>query len=131
MNYNGFGQPFQQNSYYPTAYPSYQQPMAPTAKTISMISGRMVNDVKDIYPNEVPMDGSIGVYPENNGGHIYTKQWTPEGTINTVSYVPEIPQAQQMAIMNDIVERLERIERLIGRSGIVKKPQGKEASANE
>lgn len=56
---------------------------------ISTIVGRVVPNQNDIKANEVPMDGTPGVFPQNDGSCIYVKQWNSNGTISTYKYVRE------------------------------------------
>lgn len=56
----------------------------------SYISGRVVNKVEDIAPNEVPMDGSSGLFPLSDLSAVFIKAWNSDGTIRTTKYVPEV-----------------------------------------
>ena len=53
------------------------------------IPGRLVNNLDEITPQEVPMDGSVSLFPQNDYSAIYAKTWTKDGTIATVKYVPQ------------------------------------------
>ena len=65
------------------SYQRYQQP-EPTQG----ISGRVVQAVETINPNEVPMDGSMAFFPKKDMSEIYVKGWNADGTINTIVYKP-------------------------------------------
>lgn len=65
------------------SYQNYQRPSIP---------GRPVNNLDEITPQEVPMDGSVSLFPQNDYSAIYAKTWTKDGTIATVKYIPEQPQ---------------------------------------
>ena len=65
------------------SYQRYQQP-EPTQG----ISGRVVQAVETINPNEVPMDGSMAFFPKQDMSEIYVKGWNADGTINTIVYKP-------------------------------------------
>lgn len=56
------------------------------------IVGKIVNDVSNVSPNDVPMDGSVAVFPKNDMTEIYCKQWTANGTIQTIVYRPIQPE---------------------------------------
>ena len=45
------------------------------------IPGRLVNNLDEITPQEVPMDGSVSLFPQNDYSAIYAKTWTKDGTI--------------------------------------------------
>lgn len=86
---------------YPTQYPSQ------TAININPFSGaqgfqtavplptqqqvktKIINRVDDITPNDVPMDGTAGIFPLSDYSEIYVKQWKSDGTIKTVKFIPE------------------------------------------
>lgn len=56
------------------------------------IPGRLVNNLDEITPQEVPMDGSVSLFPQADYSAIYAKTWTKDGTIATVKFIPEQPQ---------------------------------------
>lgn len=58
------------------------------------IPGRAVKNLDEITPQEVPMDGSVSLFPQNDYSAIYAKTWTKDGTIATVKFVPEKPQME-------------------------------------
>lgn len=62
--YNPNNQPNMANWYNPTAY------SAPNQQNSSSIFGRVVNDESEIMPNEVPMDGSISIFPKSDGSEV-------------------------------------------------------------
>ena len=65
------------------SYQRYQQP-EPTQG----ISGRVVQAVETINPNEVPMDGSVAFFPKQDLTEIYAKSWNADGTIRTSTFKP-------------------------------------------
>ena len=69
----------------PQVQPMQMQP------SYSVIPGRIVNTPDEIRPNEVPNDGSIAVFPLNDGSAVYLKYFTGEGRINTVKFTLETP----------------------------------------
>lgn len=112
------------------------QPM-PVQPNYSVIPGRIVNNPDEIRPNEVPNDGSIAVFPLNDGSAVYLKYFTGEGRINTVKFTVETPETQmadgvpnQNGGFAEINQRLERIEKMISKNNHYRKPyqnQKKEA----
>lgn len=109
---NGYIQPMYGNQGY---QPSYQQTQTPMS---SYLAGRIVNKESDITPNEVPMDGSLGVFPKSDGSSIIVKTWNPNGTINTIEYTPvqdsePEDEEQKSAPYTEIIERLDRIEETV------------------
>lgn len=73
---------------YPT-YPQFQ-PMQtynqPNQSVNRTIFGRVINSENDITPNEVPMDGSISLFPLADYSKIFAKQWSQDGTIKTTVF---------------------------------------------
>lgn len=69
--------------------PTAQQQQADRPQTIP-ISGRFVGSADEITPSEVPMDGTVRFFPTRDCSCIYAKAWTPNGTIDTVKYIPVV-----------------------------------------
>jgi hypothetical protein len=89
----------QYNSYYPYQYqqPRYDlqqnQPLFNQQQSIQPqqqagLSGKFVQAVEQITANDVPMDGSVAVFPKQDMSEIYTKSWNADGTIRTIVYKP-------------------------------------------
>lgn len=51
---------------------------------------KIVNRLEDITINDIPMDGTPGIFPLSDGSAIYLKCWKSDGTINTIEYLPKI-----------------------------------------
>ena len=66
-------------------------------------------NAEEILPQEVPMDGSVSLFPQNDYSCIYAKTWTKEGTIATMKFVPEQPQNGEPK-KSPLEERLDRID---------------------
>lgn len=69
---------------------------------ISMIPGKMIAQPGDITPNEVPMDGSLSVFPQSDFTCIYAKAWTDKGIV-TVRYIPESQVIEQNSRQSQVV----------------------------
>ena len=92
----------QQNPYVQTNPYLYQQ------NRFASLPGRVVGNVDEITPQEVPMDGSVSLFPQNDYSAIYAKTWTKDGTIATVKFIPE--QSQMEPQKSPLEERLDRID---------------------
>lgn len=92
-----------QNGNYVAQSQTYQNPYIQQS-----IPGRLVNNLDEITPQEVPMDGSVSLFPQNDYSAIYAKTWTKDGTIATVKFVPEQPQMEPQK--SPLEERLDRID---------------------
>lgn len=92
----------------------YQQP----AKAI--LPGRIITNMQEMRPQDVPMDGSPAVFPTNDGSYIYVKYWDQDCNLQTVRYkrddspiaIPEKPKDPMQIIM----ERLDSMEERIAAS---------------
>ena len=69
------------------------------------ISGRVVQAVETINPNEVPMDGSVAFFPKQDLTEIYAKSWNADGTIRTLTFKPVLNDKTD--ILSDDTEKLE------------------------
>ena len=85
--------PFYGNTpYYPT--PTYTTPTYMPTSTFqpnvqpSLINGRPVDSLEEITAQEVPLNGSLAVFPKKDGSIIYVKSTNGNGTIDTKMYVP-------------------------------------------
>lgn len=104
---------------------TYQGNINPTRSTYNpfntniyqmpMIYGRMINSENDIYPNQIPNDGSMAYFPTADGTKVYARAWRPDGTIMPVTYVldqsvamqntMQQPQNQQMQFQQTQVQQ--------------------------
>ena len=89
---------------------------------------RMVNSQNDIRVEEIPMDGTVGIFPVNNMSEIYAKSWNSiTGSIDTVIYKPVLQEETKLESKNnlddfvasfnlfkdEVMDRLERIDKNI------------------
>lgn len=78
------------NSYYPTyPTPSYipNSTFQPNVQP-SLINGRPVDNLEEITAGEVPLNGSLALFPKRDGSMIYVKSTNGNGTIDTKCYIP-------------------------------------------
>ena len=100
------------------------------------IPGRLVNNLDEITPQEVPMDGSVSLFPQADYSAIYAKTWTKDGTIATVKFIPEQPQTvpQKSPIeerLDRIDQRFDRLEKMLSNRSKPKKPYNKPNQVKE
>lgn len=81
------------------------------------IVGKIVQNESQITPNDVPMDGTIALFPLQDFSKIIAKQWTPNGLIQTLEYLPanakdDNPTVTLDDVMSHMDERLDQIEDL-------------------
>lgn len=95
---------------------NFQRPSMP-----AMLPGRLVANADEITPQEVPMDGSVSLFPQQDYSCIYAKTWTKEGTIATIRFVPEQPQGtepQKSPLelrLDSIDQRLEALDKKLNK----------------
>ena len=87
--------------------------------SVKRVPARIINDPKEIMPNEVPMDGSVSLFPTADYSCVYAKAWNANGMIDTVKYVPEKPETQHTVqsqdVLTAILARLDNIERTLNK----------------
>lgn len=95
-------------------YPQTQQSM-PKNNQIPVIPGRMVTCEEEIKANEIPMDGTISLFMQNDYQRVIAKAWNGNGTIDTVRYVLErVPNdTPENDFQTQITNRLDKIEAMI------------------
>lgn len=87
---NGYNQqmqnPYQQRMDF---LQSYQQSLQQPVQQMPIgINGKIVPSVEVITANDVPMDGSVAVFPKQDMSEIYVKFWENNGTIRTIVFKP-------------------------------------------
>ena len=125
MQPNGFQVPQQQYYYYPTSTP-YVIPQQQQVQFSSQsqpnrqanIRGRIINSEAEILPQEIPMDGTVSLFPMADFSCIFAKKWLSNGTIETQKYVLAIdvspkPESNQPDVYNMIDERFGKLEGVI------------------
>ena len=127
MYANGINVPSPSNQFYPTnpgfPYGQTQQPYVPTPAYQPQpmnqprqqgILGHMVSNPNEITPQEIPMDGSISLFPMQDGSAVIGKFWDNNGQIKTIRFVPEnVEQPRQQDPFAVLNERLDTLESLI------------------
>lgn len=113
----------------PTAVPQYMQNgmgqnggyVAVSQQPDIPFSGRFINQIEEVMPKEVPMDGRIAIFPTQSLDMIYIKAWDKFGSIKTFRYVLDPtqnlnapPQPQEPDMQSQILERLEQLEKQLG-----------------
>lgn len=141
MNQNNYGQPTPsyQNPYMDRMgqLQQYQQSLQqPSINEINLqnqniLVGKVVNDISNVSPNDVPMDGNFAIFPKQDMTEIYCKQWKQDGTIQTVVYRPILDEKQEdgtnpysidlnslneqiLAFKSEITERFDKLEKSWG-----------------
>lgn len=120
--------PGQQSATQQTWLPSTQNVNLPyTAQAPKQtIFGKIVQNESQITPNDVPMDGTIAIFPLQDFSKIIAKQWTPNGLIQTLEYLPanakdDNPTVTLDEVMSHMDERLDQIEDLFTKPNPVTK----------
>lgn len=144
MNQGANYQPQGWQNPYQSQYPIYNPPQnqvrlpydnAQSNPPVMQINGRVVSSNDEIKPNEVPMDGSISLFPISDYSAIYAKQWDKNGLLQMVKYIPEhpvqSPATEQNDILSEIRQRLDNIEKKLSYRPNYKKYPNKRDSQNQ
>lgn len=116
----------QPNAYgplYPAA-PGVSGVQGPRSRTIP---GRMIYAPDEIMPQEVPMDGSVSLFPMHDWSCVYGKWWTSNGQIQTAKFVLEQPKKEiddSTASLSAISARLEKVEKYLFKNKHKNRPNG-------
>lgn len=97
--------------------PQQMSPLYPQQNQIQRgLPGRVIRTLSEITPNEIPMDGSVSLFPAQDYSCIIAKAWNSEGTIDTIKFVRETPpnnSVPQEVATSEVIERLNRIEQML------------------
>lgn len=127
----------------PYGQPNFQQPFMPTIPTnspvttpLSTLNGRIVKSVEEIVPNEVPMNGSVGIFPMADMSSIFVKGWNQDGTISTAIFKPvttEEVEEKPSVTLFDIMDQLSDIQDLLKaeKPATTKKPATRKKAADD
>lgn len=114
---NSFMQP--QHTMYGQGFPAVPGVSVVQAARPRTIPGRMIYSPDEIIPQEVPMDGSVSLFPMHDWSCVYGKWWTSNGQIQMVKFVLEQPKKQidESAVsLSDNSARLDKVERYLFKS---------------
>lgn len=121
--WNGYGgpPPSRAQSYDDVPYPSLSRFSQSSSQNRqpppSVIPGRLVNTPDEIRAQEIPMDGTLSLFPQRDLTCIHAYQWATDH-VETVRYVPEIrqqkgsgiTQADTDELKSALFDRLDKIE---------------------
>lgn len=116
---------------------SYQQNLQLPVQPQVGINGKIVPNIESITANDVPMDGSVAVFPKQDMSEIYIKFWENNGTIRTIVFKPvleqntnNLPQEDKKTILSlsesvtgAFMERFDNLEKQI--NDLMTKPMTK------
>ena len=102
--YNQYSNPYQASSPMPMQnpyqtgmpIPSYTPPQMFQPQTSQpqqfvpvQIHGHTIKDeTTEVAPNDIPMDGTVSLFPTEDYSCIFAKHWNKDGKITTTKYVP-------------------------------------------
>lgn len=96
---NPMPSPYQNNIPFPSPYqpsitmPHYtpmpnQTPQQPQFVPVQIHGHTIEDENTEIAPNDVPMDGTVSLFPTENYSCIFAKHWNKDGKITTTKFVP-------------------------------------------
>ena len=65
-----------------------QTPQQPQFVPIQIHGHTIKDENTEIAPNDVPMDGTVSLFPTENYSCIFAKHWNKDGKITTTKFVP-------------------------------------------
>lgn len=92
-----YSQQPQQVNHQPMDNSQYQAQPQSQSSTPTLV-GRHIQDISEIKPIEVPMDGTATYFPTVDGSAIYLKYWDQDGQIKGIRYVPEVTPNEVVAM---------------------------------
>lgn len=114
QNYQNQNQNYSSNNYYDNVMNAGNQQKTQQTQPITLC-GRIVNSPNEITPNEVPMNGGVGIFPQMDGTCIYAKAWTNDGCIKTQRYVLEeaVEPDKNPSEFAQVMTRLDKLEEML------------------
>lgn len=83
--------PYQTNipmpQYQPQSY-TPQVPQTPQFTPVPIHGHTIKDEATEIPPNDIPMDGTVSLFPTEDYSCIFAKHWNKDGKITTTKYVP-------------------------------------------
>lgn len=61
---------------------------------VQAIPGRMIHDIQEVRPNEVPNNGTVAIFPKDDMSCVYVKYLSNVGKIETMTFVPMAQTAE-------------------------------------
>lgn len=83
-----------------------QQPQTPPPRP-TYLPGRVVNSPDDIRASEIPMDGTVAVFPASDYSYVVLKAWNSNGSIQTEIYQHVNPNAEKQEDPKSNSDRME------------------------
>ena len=83
--------PYQGNMPTPQYTPQPYQPQIPQAPQFVpvQIHGHTIKDeATEVPPNDIPMDGTVSLFPTEDYSCIFAKHWNKDGKITTTKFAP-------------------------------------------
>ena len=85
------------------------------------IHGHTIKDENtEIAPNDVPMDGTVSLFPTENYSCIFAKHWNKDGKITTTKFVP-VPSDEDYVptpgFEDEMRSRMDELKTLIQQNG--------------
>lgn len=81
---------------------------------VQAIPGRMIHDIQEVRPNEVPNNGTVAIFPKDDMSCVYVKYLSNVGKIETMTFVPmaqtaeNLPENGELAEIRDKLDEFER-----------------------
>lgn len=109
----------------PMGYPGlgsqngYQQASAPA------LPGRVIRDIAEVRPNEVPNNGSPAIFLKDDMSCIYVKYLSNVGKIETMVFAPTTPETEAAPANAELEDIRQKLDELLKRTPKRTKPYHK------
>lgn len=112
-----------------------QQPNTPPPRP-AYLPGRVIASPEDVRASEIPMDGTVAVFPSSDYSYVLLKAWNSNGSIQTEIYQHVNPNTTKEdtkfeEFKMSLNERLERIEKMLTSTQNSKPVKNKEVKTDE
>ena len=67
---------------------------------VQAIPGRMIHDIQEVRPNEVPNNGTVAIFPKDDMSCVYVKYLSNVGKIETMTFVPMAQTAENLSLIH-------------------------------
>lgn len=83
------------------AQPAQQYTQVQQSQQMPGLNGRYVQGAENINVNDVPMDGTMALFPKQDMSEIYGKLWDQNGSIKTIVYKPVLENQEDSSASSE------------------------------
>lgn len=80
---------------------------------VQAIPGRMIHDIQEVRPNEVPNNGTVAIFPKDDMSCVYVKYLSNVGKIETMTFVPMAQTAENPPENGELAEIRDKLDEIV------------------